>query len=149
MTREIMRQLEQLIRPIKVRLANSIARAVVQVVDDSTKMQLLQLGVLADENVEDAEHFGSYGFNSVPKVGAEAVVLFPNGDRAHGLVVAVGDRRFRPTDWAPGEVGMYTDDTHTHLYFAGPGVPPTVPSPTAVPVPLIVTATASAKVKSD
>ena len=110
MNHGFLRQIEQLIRPIKVRVANSIARAVVQVVDDSTKMQLLQLGVLAGEEVEDVENFGTYGFNSVPKVGAEAVVVFPNGDRAHGLVVAVGDRRFRPKDWQPGEVGMHTDE---------------------------------------
>lgn len=109
MTRDLLRQLEALIRPLKVRIANSIARAVVQVVDDDKKMQLLQVGVLADEDVDDAERFEQYGFKSVPFPGAEAVIVFPNGDRAHGIIVAVGDRRHRPTGWEPGEVGMFTD----------------------------------------
>jgi len=91
------------------RLANSIARAVVQRVDDSTRMQLVQLGVLAGEDVDDAEHFQPYGFKSVPLAGAEAVVLFPNGDRAHPLVVVVDDRRNRPDTWQAGEAGLYND----------------------------------------
>lgn len=102
-----MKQFRELLRPLQVRLANAIARAVVQLVDDGMKLQLLQLGVLAGEEVDDAEHFQGYGFSSVPLPGAEAVVLFPGGDRAHPLVIAVDDRRHRPTGGAPGEVVLY------------------------------------------
>lgn len=105
--RDLVGQVERLLRPLKVRVANSIARAVVQLVDDSTKLQILQLGVLAGEDVDDAERFQEYGFSSNPLPGAEAVVVFPNGDRAHALVVAVDDRRYRPAAGAPGEVVVY------------------------------------------
>lgn len=98
---------QRLIRPLATRIANSVARAVVQLVDDSTKLQLVQLGVLADETVEDGEHHQSYGFSSVPLAGAEAVVLFPNGDREHPLVVGVSDRRYRPSAGEAGQVTMY------------------------------------------
>jgi phage baseplate assembly protein V len=107
MARETLDQLRRLLRPLQVRVANSIARAVVQLVDDSTKLQLVQLGVLAGEVLDDAERFQEYGFTSVPLPGAEAVVIFPNGDRAHPLVVAVDDRRYRPSGGAPGEVTVY------------------------------------------
>lgn len=107
--RDILGQLAQLLRPLQVRVANSIARAVVQLVDDSTKLQLVQLGVLAGEDVDDAERFQEYGFASVPLPGAEAVVVFPNGDRGHPLVVAVDDRRYRPTGGAAGEVVVYNN----------------------------------------
>lgn len=99
----------KMMRPLAVRVANSIARAVVELVDDSKKLQLLQLHVLEGEIVDDGEHFQGYGFKSVPLPGAEAVVLFPNGDRAHPLVVGVDDRRHRPTGWAAGESGLYNN----------------------------------------
>ena len=90
-------------------MLNSIARGVVQVVKDSGGMQELQLGVLEGEDIDDAERFQPYGFSSVPLEGAEAVVLFPGGDRAHPLVVAVEDRRHRPTGKDPGEVCLYSN----------------------------------------
>lgn len=90
------------------RMRNIAARAVVQLVDDGRKLQMLQVGALADEDIEDAEHHQPYGFSSVPLSGAEAVVVFPNGDRSHPLVISVSDRRHRPTEGEPGEVTMYS-----------------------------------------
>lgn len=108
-TRDDLRQLGILLRPLKTRIANSIARAVVQNVSNGTKMQLLQLGVLDGEDIDDCENFQGYGFCSVPLPGAEAVVIFPNGDRGHPLVVGIEDRRHRPTEWEPGETGTYNN----------------------------------------
>lgn len=105
--RNMLDQLRQLLRPLATRVANTVARAVVQLVDDGTKLQLVQLGVLAGETVDGAEHYQPYGFSSVPLPGAEAVVVFPNGDRSHPLVVSVSDRRYRPTGGDAGEVTMY------------------------------------------
>ncbi|HET9063680.1 MAG TPA: phage baseplate assembly protein V [Candidatus Binatia bacterium] len=105
--RETLRQVGLMLRPIASRVAGSIARAVVQLVDDATKLQLLQVGALAGETLDGAEHHQPYGFTSVPLAGAEAVVVFPNGDRAHPLVVSVSDRRYRPTEGEPGQVTVY------------------------------------------
>lgn len=91
------------------RIQMMVARAVVQRVDDGTGIQSHQLGALADELVEDAERMQDYGFTSVPHPGAEAVVVFPGGLRSHGLIVAVGDRRYRLTGLQAGEVAMYDD----------------------------------------
>lgn len=105
--RETLSQLKHIIRPLATRVANVIARAVVQLADDTTKLQLLQIGVLAGEDVDAAEHHQPYGFTSVPLAGAEAVVAFPNGDRSHPLVITASDRRYRPTGGAPGSVTLY------------------------------------------
>lgn len=105
--RDMLAQLRRLVRPLQVRIANSIARAVVQRVDDGHKLQELQIGVLEGEPIDDAERFQEYGFSSVPLAGAEAVTVFPNGDRAHPLVVAVDDRRHRPIDKPAGHVCIY------------------------------------------
>lgn len=98
------------LRKLAMRFANSLARAVVQVVDDDLKMQMVQLGVLLGEDVDDVERFQEYGLTSVPHAGAEGVVIFPMGDRSHGLLVAVDDRRYRPTGGEAGEVFLYTDE---------------------------------------
>lgn len=107
--RETLRQLGFILRPLVTRMANIAARAVVHLVDDAKKLQLVQLGVEAEEDTgPDAEYHQPYGFSSVPLPGAEAVVVFPNGDREHPLVVSVSDRRHRPRDGEPGEVTMYS-----------------------------------------
>lgn len=106
-SRQLMQELRDLLRPMQTRLANTVARGIVKLVADSKKLQELQLGVLSGETVDDAERFQQYGFTSVPLSGAEAVVIFPNGDRAHALVVAVDDRRYRPTGLPPGTVCLY------------------------------------------
>lgn len=105
--RDTLRQLDHLLRPLRTRLANAAARAVVKLVSDGTQMQGLQIGVLKGETIEGAEHFQPYGFSSVPLAGAEGIALFPNGDRGHPLVVAVADRRYRPTGGEAGDVTMY------------------------------------------
>lgn len=99
-----------MLRPLATRIANTVARAVVDLVDDGSDLQELQLIVLDGEVVSDAERFQDYGFTSVPIEGAEAVVLFPNGDRAHPLVVAVDDRRVRPIDLQASEVALYSQN---------------------------------------
>ena len=112
--REFVRQLANLLRPLATRMQNAAARAVLQLVDDSTKLQLLQIGVLEGETIDGAEHVQPYGFSSVPHAGADtAAVVFPNGDRGHPLVVGVADRRHRPTGGQAGEVVIYTDEGDT------------------------------------
>lgn len=109
MDRGTLDQLRLLLRPLVARIANIAARGTVKFVKDSAKQQLVQLGVLDGETIDDAEHFQPYGFSSVPLGGGEAVVIFPNGDRSHPLVVAVADRRYRPTGGEPGEVIVYNN----------------------------------------
>lgn len=105
--RHMLDQLRHLVRPLASRVANVAARALVHLVDDSKKMQLIQIGVIEDETADDAEHFQPYGFYSVPLPGAEAAVIFPNGDRSHPIAVVVSDRSKRPTGGESGEVGVY------------------------------------------
>ncbi len=106
-TREDLRQIVELIRPTRNRIRNVVARAVIGIVDESKKLQLVQLGILKDENADGIENFQGFGFKSVPLPGAEAVAVAPDGDRGVLLVVATEDRRHRPTGWSGGESGVY------------------------------------------
>lgn len=114
MNRGLLDEIEnRLLKRIRDSLRNMVARGVVQLVDDTKKAQLVQLGVLAGETVEGpaggAEHFQAYGFSSSPLPGAEAVVVFVGGDRGHPITIATGDRRYRPTGGKPGEVTVYNN----------------------------------------
>lgn len=107
--------IRSILRPLVARLANVVARGVVKLVDDSPKLQLLQVAGLQVETDsrelhEEAEHVQPYGFYAVPLTDAEYVAVYPNGDRGHPVILAVADRRYRPTGGAGGEVGLYTDE---------------------------------------
>lgn len=105
----------RLLRPQFLRLRGMIGRAVIRLVDDARKLQTAQVTVQAGE-VRAAERFQDYGVSSVPLDGAEAIVLFVGGDRGSPVVIRTDDRRHRPTNLAPGEVVIYTDEgARVHL----------------------------------
>lgn len=100
----------RILNPIRRRLALLVSRAVVTLVNDATKMQTLQLGLLADEALDGAEHWQPYGFTYKPHAGAEALVLAVGAHRAHSVVIACADRRYRLTSLEDGEVALYSDE---------------------------------------
>lgn len=97
------------IRALQNRIMMLIGRCVLEAVNDGGGIQTIKASLLAGENRDGMEHFQNYGFTSVPFAGAEGVVVFPGGNREHGLVIAIDDRRFRLKGLKNGEVAMYTD----------------------------------------
>jgi phage baseplate assembly protein V len=97
-------------RPMLRRILLTIGRGVVRLANDDGGIQLLQVDLLKGETRDRLERFQDYGFTSVPHPGAEAVVGFVGGNRDHGLVLAVGDRRFRVRGLKSGEVAIYSDE---------------------------------------
>jgi phage baseplate assembly protein V len=104
-----MNDLGFLLGPFVRRISNLVARGTVGAVDAGKKMQSLQVRLLAGETKDAVEHFEPYGFTSNPKTGAEGVALFMDGDRSHGVVIVVADRRFRLTGLVSGEAALYDD----------------------------------------
>ncbi|ALB70540.1 phage baseplate assembly protein V [Cronobacter muytjensii] len=95
---------------IKQAISNLAARAVLAALDSSRKCQAAGLKLIAGETKENVEYIEPYGFTSTAHTGAEAVVLFPSGDRSHGVVISVADRRYRLKGLKSGEVAIYTDE---------------------------------------
>ena len=91
-------------------LTNFLARGVVALANSASKLQSLQLRLLAGEVKDQVEHLEPYGFTACPHAGAEALAGFIGGDRSHGVVIIVADRRFRLQGLSSGEVAMYTDE---------------------------------------
>lgn len=111
----------RLVAPYARRLSNMVARGTVSLVNAATKMQSLQLRLLAGESKDDVEHFEPYGLTSHPQPGAECVALFLDGDRSHGIVVCVADRRYRVKGLASGEVILH-DDQGQSVYLMRGGI---------------------------
>lgn len=113
-------------------LSNLVARCTVKIVSTLSKQQRLQIGLLAGETKSDIEHMEPYGFTSCPHDGAQGLAIFLGGDRSHGVVVVVGDRRFRLTGLEAGEVALHDDQgqkvhlTRSGIVVGGGGSPVTI-----------------------
>lgn len=92
------------------RSSNFLVRGVLALVGAGSKMQSVQMQLTADEVKDDMEHFEPYGLTSNPHPGAEGLTAFINGDRSHGVVLCISDRRFRLQALKTGEVALYTDE---------------------------------------
>lgn len=96
-----------------------IGRAIIRAVTDTTKLQSMQVSLFKKEVSDKVDRMGEYGFSSNPPVGSEAVIVFPGGDRSHGIVIATENREHR-MQTAPGESALYNDQSmHVHLKANG------------------------------
>lgn len=115
-TRDDLKALASILRPLTTRVANIVTRSIVKIVDDTNKLQFVQgagLQVSEDSRVvsDGTEHLQPYGLYSVPLPGAEQVVLHPNGDGAHPIAIVIADRRYRPNGGLPGTSGLHNQTT--------------------------------------
>lgn len=99
----------RMIAPFARRLGNMLARGSVSAVSGAAKLRTLQIRMFAGEVKDGIEHFEPYGFTSEVMPGSEPIAAFFDGDRSHGVVLVVADRRYRLTGLASGEVALYDD----------------------------------------
>lgn len=114
---DITDQLNRFFKPVTARVRNMIVRGVIKLVNDELKIQKIQASLLAGELKDGLEHYQGYGITSNAPAGSEALVVFCGGDRSNGVIVAIGDRKFRLKGLKPGEVALYTDEGD-YLKFA-------------------------------
>ena len=117
MTENVMNTL----RRLSQRVMSALARATISLVDDSGKVQLLQLQVSALQSIDRVPRFAEYGMTSNPPANSEAIVVFVGGDRSNGVVIATGNAQYRVTGLATGEVCVH-DDTGQKLYLSQSGM---------------------------
>ena len=127
-----MKQLGRALAPLARGLQNLFSRGVVSAVNPNSKMQTVQIQLLTGEGKDNVEHFEPYGYTAHPHVGAEQATGFVEGDRSHGIVLVVSDRRYRLTGLAAGEVAIYDDQgqkvhlTRNGIVIMGAGLPVTI-----------------------
>ena len=95
---------KRLIRPIANRIFLSLGRGIVRAINNTEGTQKLQISVLAGETITDIERFQEYGFETYPFTNSENIAAFLNGNRDHGIVLCVHDRRYRPKNLTQGEI---------------------------------------------
>lgn len=102
----MVRLLDKMLAPLRRRIQLMVTRAVLTLVDDTTGLQTVQARLLAGELL-GMERFQQFGFTGVPGQGSEAIALSVGGSRSGAVVIAVDDRRDRPTGLAEGEACVY------------------------------------------
>lgn len=121
--------IQKMLAPLQRRIALMVSRAVITMVNDSLKMQGLQVNLMADVTRDGVERFQNYGFTSNPHPGAEGIMVSVGGNQDHGIVIAVDDRRYRLTGLAKGEVALHDDLgqkvhlTRNGIVISGAGLP--------------------------
>lgn len=117
-----MSDLGNVLRPFANKISNMLARGKLAGVKPDGKMQVLQLELLDGEVKDRLEHFEPYGFTSHPHPGsAEAAVMFLDGDRSHGIVLVVANRKYRMTGLKEGEIGI-KDDLGQTVHLSRDGI---------------------------
>lgn len=102
------------------KISNLFSRGVVTRTTSTTKTQKLQMSMMADESRDDIEHPQEYGHASVPLEGAETIAGFYGGNKDHGSVLRVFDKRYHPRDLEPGESCIYNHEgTRVNLRNGG------------------------------
>lgn len=106
---DIGRLIERALHPLRLRVDGLVSRAIVTAVDAASDRQLLQFSAREGDADDAVEHVEPYGLTANPPPGADAVVLSVGGRRAHSVVIVAGDRRYRLTGLAEGEVALHDD----------------------------------------
>lgn len=86
------------------------SRVIIKRLDNNSACQKADILMLASEQKTGIEHLEPYGFTSTSHSGAEGIALFLAGDRSHGVLINVADRRYRLKGMKSGEVAIYTDE---------------------------------------
>lgn len=116
------------VAPQSRRIENMLARGTLTALNRARKMQRIQAKLLGGESKQSMEFFEQYGITSAPHDGAELLAAFMDGDRSHGVVICVADRRYRLLV-EQGEVAIYDDQeqcvhlTRTGIVIEGKGFP--------------------------
>lgn len=106
-------QMQQVVKNMTANMRNRlrmmVATGLVKLIyPEAEGHQQLQVGLLADELRDKLEHYQPYGLSTHPKADADALVLFPDGDRSNGVVIMVADKRYRLA-LKKGEVALHDD----------------------------------------
>lgn len=125
----MIQQIERLARRIWMLLGRGRISAPA---NDAGPIQILQVQLGADETRDHLRRAAEFGFTSHPPVGTDAIVLFPQGDRNNGVVVATNHQASRMKGLQPGEVAIFDSQgqsvylTRAGIVINGAGLPLTV-----------------------
>jgi phage baseplate assembly protein V len=80
----------------------------------------IQATLLDGEVLDNLDRVEPYGLSYHPKKDSRAHLFFPSGDRAYGIVLVIGDKRYQ-MELAEGEVALH-DDEGNHVLLKRGGI---------------------------
>jgi phage baseplate assembly protein V len=118
---DVVASIMESLRKLRHRVDATVARVVIEKVNDALKTQRVTVSILAGETAPDVEHFQPYGLSFTPPVGSEAIGLAVAGARSHTLVICAQHPGERPTESPARTGGLYTNG-EWRLYIDASGV---------------------------
>jgi hypothetical protein len=123
-------------RTVGDRMNNALKRVTIESNNDDPLFREHEVSLYTQEKQKEIEHFEPYGLTSRVKKPtgtgnnkkkAEAVMAFTGGNRSHGALLVVGDRRYRIKGLAEGEVALFDDQGH-QVHITRDGIVVSAPS---------------------
>ncbi len=106
-----MRGLEKLIAsmlaPVSRRVRMLATRVTITAVDDSRRIQTVQVSGLEGEDLPDVQRLQQFGFSANPPIGATGLVICIGGSRTNPVVISAEDGSTRVLNLEPGEACVY------------------------------------------
>lgn len=99
---------ESMLKKVADRVKLAVGKALLKAVKDDGQIQLVKITGLADETQEDVERVQPYGLTTNPPLDSEAVVVYMNGNRDHGVVIVTDSGEYRIKNLVSGEVAVYS-----------------------------------------
>jgi Bacteriophage Mu Gp45 spike protein len=123
-------------RTVGDRVNNAVKRVTIESNNDDPLFREHEISLYTQEKQKEIEHFEPYGLTSRVKKPtgdgnnkkkAEALMLFTGGNRSHGALLVVGDRRYRIKGLQEGEVALFDDQGH-QVHITRDGIVVSAPS---------------------
>jgi phage gp45-like len=123
-------------RTVGDRMNNAVKRVTIESNNDDPLFREHEVSLYTQEKQKEIEHFEPYGLTSRVKKPtgqkpnqkkAEAVMVFTGGNRSHGALLVVGDRRYRIKGLTEGEVALFDDQGH-QVHITRDGIVVSAPS---------------------
>ncbi|MDB5432433.1 MAG: bacteriophage Mu Gp45 protein [Caulobacter sp.] len=119
MTRDF-KALRRAVAPLARHSALGLGVVEINLTGDADAHQTAQVEGLDDERHDEVPHLQPYGMSARPKAGAVGVMLALGGQRGEGVILIVGDHRYRLTGLEEGEVAIHDDQGQViHLKRSG------------------------------
>ncbi|MDD5551220.1 MAG: phage baseplate assembly protein [Candidatus Omnitrophica bacterium] len=92
------------------KIYSMIGRAILTAINNSGKVQRIQVKGIYEETLTDIDRIQEYGLETYPEISGdtEVIIVCPDGNREQAIAIKVGTRASRPTDLNEGEVKLYT-----------------------------------------
>ena len=103
------------------KIYSMIGRAILTAINNSGKVQTIQVKGIYGETLTDIDRIQEYGLETYPEVSGdtEVILICPDGNREQAIAIKVGTRAYRPSTLNEGEVCLYDKFGNTILLKDG------------------------------